>query len=171
MTEPDLLRDCGADFLTVVVDRRDVESLSTDTTLKILWGLLQDRQTVVNFRARLDIGFAGYDDDIRELYEIEEVRKFLGLLDKKFPFWFYFLNLDSGTLSLIVLALCQYSKGLDGLLLADRDDLERFFVEHGGAVTWLFDTYGLDEKEYEVLKTQIADYVEHRGHPRIAHSG
>lgn len=169
MTEPDLLRDCGVDFLTVVVERTDVENLYIETTLNVLRRLLQDRQTVVSFRARLDIAFAGYDDDIRELYEINEVRSFLGLLDKKFPFWLYFLNLDNGALSLILLALCQYSKGPDGVLVIDQCDQERFLVEHGGAVTWLFDTYSLDEKEYEALTTQIAKYLERKKNPPITH--
>lgn len=168
MTEPDLLRDCGVDFLTVVVDRRDVQNLDIDTTFKILRRLLQDRQTVVSFRARLDIAFAGYDDDVRELYEIEEVRNFLSLLDKKFPFWFYFLNLDNGTLALILLSLCPYSITLDGILVISQDD-QIFFVEHGSAVTWLFDTYSLDEKEYDPLTIQIAKYLERKRHPPVIH--
>jgi hypothetical protein len=169
MAELDLLKDCGIDFLYVVIDRKDVENLYLDIAFNSLRRLLQDRQTVVSFRARLDIAFAGYDNDVRELHEIDEVRNFLSLLDKKFPFWFYFINLHNGTLALILLSLCQYSKRLDGLFIIDRDDQERFFVEHGSAVTWLFDAYGLDEKEYEALTTQIAKYLERRKHPSVTH--
>jgi hypothetical protein len=169
MTEPDILRDSGVDFLAVVVDRRDVERSDVDPTLKVLWRLLQDRETVVRFRGRIDLGFAGYDDDVRELYQIDEVRNFLGHLDKKFPFWFYFLNLLNGTLVMILLSQCQYSRNSDGMFVIDPIDQEKFFVEHGRAVTWLFDTYSLDEKEYEVLTAQIANYMEQRRLPPIIH--
>jgi hypothetical protein len=169
MTDADILKDSGVDFLAVVVDRQDVERLHVETTLNVLQRLLQDRQTVVRFRARLDIAFAGYDDDTRELHEIDEVRKFLGHLDKKFPFWFYFLNLHSGTLIMILLSLCPYSRNSDGTFVIDQAEQERFFVEHGSAVTWLFQTYGLDQEEYEPLAMQIKGYLENRRNPPLIH--
>jgi hypothetical protein len=169
MADADILKDRGVDFLAVVVDRQDVERLYVDTTLGVLQRLLQDRRTVVSFRARLDIAFAGYDDDVRELHEIDEVRKFLGHLDKKFPFWFYFLNLHSGTLVMILLSLCRYSRNSDGTFVIDQADQERFFVEHGSAVTWLFQAYGLDEKDYEPLSMQIKSYLENRRNPPMIH--
>lgn len=169
MTDADILKDSGVDFLAVVVDRRDVEGLHVETTLNVLRRLLQDRQTVVSFRARLDIAFAGYDDDTRELHEIDEVRNFLGHLDKKFPFWFYFLNLGSGTLVVILLSLCRYTRREDGMFIIDKSDQERFFVEHGAAVTWLFQKYALDEKDYEPLAMQIKNYLENRRNPPVIH--
>ena len=169
MTDADILKDSGVDFLAVVVDRQDVERLRVETALNVLRRLLQDRQTVVSFRARLDVGFAGYDDDTRELHEIDEVRKFLFHLDKKFPFWFYFLNLSSGTLIMILLSLCRYSRNSDGTFVIDQAEQERFFVEHGSAVTWLFQTYGLDEEEYEPLVMQIKRYLENRRNSPLIH--
>jgi hypothetical protein len=169
MTDQNILKDSGVDFVAVVVDRQDVERVYLDTTLNVLQQLLQDRQTVLSFRGRLDIAFAGYDDDVRELHEIDEVRNFLGHLDKKFPFWFYFLNLYGGTLVMILLSLCRYSRGSDGTFVIDQADQERFFVEHGRAVTWLFHAYSLDEKEYEVLAAQIKNYLDHRRRPPVIH--
>lgn len=169
MTDADILKDSGVDFLAVVVDRQDVERLHVQTTLNVLRRLLEDRQTVERFRGRLDIGFAGYDEDPREIHEIEEVRTFLRDLDRKFPFWFYFVNLHSDTLVVIFLCLCRYTRGKDGVFVVDQTDQERFFVEHGSAVTWLFQTYGLDEKEYEPLAMQIKSYLENRRKPPVIH--
>ncbi len=169
MRDSDILKDSGADFFAVVVDRRDVERSDVDPTLKVLKRLLEDRETVVRFRGRLDLGFAGYDDDVRELYEIEEVRSFLADLDKTFPFWLYFLDLRTETLTVILLSFCRYSRAPDGVFVIDRADQERFFVDHSRAVTWLFDNYSLDEKEYQVLTTQITKYLEHRKHPPVIH--
>jgi hypothetical protein len=169
LADSGFLKASGVDFLGVVIDRKDFEQLDVDPTLKVLAQLLYDRSTIVSFRGRLEIAFAGYDDDVRELHEIEEVRTFLVHLDKKFPFWFYFLNLRSGTLVLILLSLCRYSKRPDGLFALDPNDRERVLVEHYAAVNWLFDRYGLDEKENEALTVQITNYMEQRENPPVVH--
>lgn len=162
MADSNFLKESGVDFLSVGVDRKDVERCDLETTLRTLKHLLQDRWTVQNFRGRLDLGFFGYDDDPRELYEIEDVRRFACELDKKFPFWLYFINLHNGTLTLILLCLCQYSKGPNGMLVLEEGERERFLVEHYTAVNWLFVTYGLDDKDNEALTMQVSDYFEKR---------
>jgi len=51
----------------------------------------------------------GYDDDPRELFEINEVREYFSTLDKLFPYWFYFIyrKIEEGysSLKLIMLLL------------------------------------------------------------------
>jgi hypothetical protein len=168
MEDFDILKEGGADSLSVLIDRGDVERANVAPTLAVLARLLRDRQTVERFRGRLDIGFAGYDEDPREVHEIEEIRNFLRILDRKFPFWFYFANLYSGTLVVILLSLCRYTRREDGIFIVDQTDQEMFFVEHGNAVTWLFQAYDLDEREYEPLAMQIKKYLENRRkHPVI----
>lgn len=162
MEDFDILKESGADSLSVLIDRRDVERVDVSSTLAILSRLLRDRETVTKFRGRLDVGFAGYDEDPREVHEIEEVRSFLRALDSKFPFWFYFVNLYSDTLVLILLTLCRYTRTEDGRFDIEQSDQEKFFVEHGAAVTWLFQNYDLDESEYEPLAMQIKSYLENK---------
>ena len=162
MEDFDFLKESGADSLSVLIDRRDVERVDVSPTLAILSQLLRDRETVIKFRGGLDIGFAGYDEDPREVHEIEEVRIFLRALDSKFPFWFYFINLYGDTLVVILLGLCRYTRRGDSKFDIDQSDQERFFVEHGAAVTWLFQKYDLDENDYEPLAMQIKAYLENR---------
>lgn len=160
MTDFDALQESGADLLSVIIDRNDVEHCDIEPTLGVLKRLLQDRQSVEKFRGRVDLGFFGYDNDPRELHEIGEVRLFLAELDKKFPFWLYFLNLYNDTLVIVFLSLCTYSRRVDGMFIADLSDRERFFLEHYLAVNWLFDTYLLDEKDNEGLSAQISNYFD-----------
>ena len=47
---------------------------------------------------------AGYDNDVREIYAIPEVRSFYKVLVRQWPFWLFFGNLQ--TESLMTLALC-----------------------------------------------------------------
>lgn len=169
MTDPDILKDSGADFLFVVVDPKDVERSDVDPTARTLRRLLQDRETVLRFRGRLDLSFAGYDEDPRELFEIAEVRNFLAELDTNFPFWFYFLNLRSGSLALVLFSLCSYSTGPDGMVVLDAEGRARFLAEHYLAVNWLFSTYGLDEKDNDALTLQVSGYFEKLKQPPTIH--
>jgi hypothetical protein len=51
--------------------------------------LLQS-ETAKKFFERVEIGFSGYNQDPRELYEIVEVRHCINKLDDQFPFWLIF---------------------------------------------------------------------------------
>ncbi len=44
------------------------------------------------FKENVDLAFFGYDDDSRELFEIDEVRDFVFKLDDQFPYWLFFLT-------------------------------------------------------------------------------
>jgi hypothetical protein len=167
MTDSNFLKESGVDFLTVGVDRRDVERCDVEPTLRTLSQLVRDRWTVLNFRSRLSLGFFGYDDDPRELYEIQEVRRFAAELDRKFPFWLYFLNLRDGALALIFLCVCRSSIGSNGMLVLEKGEREKFLVDHYKAVNWLFVTYGLDERDNEALTAQVSDYFEKRERPPV----
>ena len=58
-----LLSDSGVDFLQIVVDRADVESGNTETTLRLLQRLFETTETVKRFRSSVEVVFHGYDDD------------------------------------------------------------------------------------------------------------
>jgi hypothetical protein len=45
----------------------------------------------------------GYDDDLREVHSIPEVRQFYAAFREAWPYWLYFCNLDSDELRTMVL--------------------------------------------------------------------
>lgn len=167
MADFDMLSESGIDFLAIVVDRKDVERCDIGSTLLILNRLLQGREVIRRFRNRVDLAFNGYDQDRRELHEIEEVRRFAAELDKKFPFWFYFLSLNRDTLFVLLLCLCRYFKNQNNPMNLDKDETERFLVEHFEAVNWLFQTYDLDEDDKERLTDQVMAYLRQYQKPLI----
>ena len=169
MTDLDPLKNTGVDAIFLAIDRRDVEKSDLSSSLAVLHRLLQDRETILKFRGRVRIALSGYDQDVRELYEISEVRNFWALLDSEFPFWFYFVDLESSTLSLIVLSLCRYSISADRNIIPNRGDFEDFVVKHFAALSWLFKEHNLDDKQGEILTAQIVKYFEQIGKPTRVH--
>ena len=80
------------DSIFLVISREEVEATNTSKALVTLNSLLENPEKARMLCEAVDISFAGYERDSRELFEIEEVRKFVFELDDKFPFWLYFLT-------------------------------------------------------------------------------
>ena len=80
------------DPLCIVVSRDEVCRQDTSSVLSILKSLLKTPDTARAYMERVDVGFHGYDEDPRELDEIEEVREYVHKLDAAFPYWLFFLS-------------------------------------------------------------------------------
>src|SRR5437870_2320009 len=105
-----ILDSTDIDFLSVVVGREEVEACNATEVLKTLNKLTANKVTVLKFMGKVSIGVHGYDDDLRELFEIPEVRLFFRELDQQFPFWFFFLSTATGALTLLALLLCRITR-------------------------------------------------------------
>ncbi len=57
----------------------------------------------------------GWDDDPQELYAIPEIRKFYQHFHKVWPYWFFFCDLDTETLTMMTLCLMPNNQGFKRL--------------------------------------------------------
>ena len=149
--------DLGADWLRVVVDRSVVEAHDVSGTAATLSRVLADRDAVKRYRGRVDLAFAGYSKDSRELRDIPEVRHFCSKLDDAFPYWFYFLSTEGVTLGLIACCLCSVTQ-LRPEVVSFGPDLLDFMERHYAALNWLFDNYSLDEQLNVEISDNVAEY-------------
>jgi hypothetical protein len=90
------------DPLCIVVSRDDVCRQDISSSLSTLKTLLRTPESARAYMERVDIAFDGYNEDPRELDEIEEVRSFVHKLDAEFPFWLFFLSKEMLGLQCIV---------------------------------------------------------------------
>ena len=93
------------DHLALVVSREEVIAQDCSQVLSALNALLDSPERAAMFKENVDIGFSGYDEDSRELFEIEEVRDFVLKLDDAFPFWLFFLTKFGTGLQYVFLCL------------------------------------------------------------------
>ncbi len=80
----------------IVVSRAEIDAQDTSSVLGALSSLIESPERARRFLEKVDIAFHGYNDTAEELFEIESVRNYVYALDKKFPFWLFFLD-KSGT--------------------------------------------------------------------------
>lgn len=96
-----LLEEAGLDYLYIVVTRDDIEAGDTSRVLAALAPLLQSQRTARNFMERVCVAFDGYNDTTWELFEIPEVRNYVQALDRRFPYWLYFLDKNTNSFDVI----------------------------------------------------------------------
>ena len=108
----------------------------------------------------IDLAFAGYDEDARELYEIDEVRSFVLKLDEGFPYWFFFMSKSGGGLA--VLAYCLLPPFLTEeakkihFASRIRDLVERRW---GPALNHAIDFLGLPRSRADLLLVRSVEYL------------
>jgi hypothetical protein len=95
------------DSLTLVFDKNDVENMDFSKIKIFIEEHNFNEILLYEASNRLDISFFGYEDDLREIYEIQEVRDWVkaSMIDEQIP-WFFFLSTSPASQSIKALAVC-----------------------------------------------------------------
>lgn len=100
-----LLADSGV--ILYALDEHDIANRELGLPRSFFNRLRETRELAHACQGKVEITFAGYDDDPRELYEIEEVRAYVAMLDHVLPEIFFFLRTEQPTHALMIFSLCQ----------------------------------------------------------------
>lgn len=147
--------DARVDQIILMASKEEVEAGNIAGALASLQKLLMPA-SARRLRGRLIFGIRGYDDDPRDLWEIEEVRSWMQKLDREFPYWFYFMDTGpSSTLSFIAFSLCQYEKVSVGKVIPP-EELQRFLLSHFVAMNDLSRKIGETQEETDARSKEIA---------------
>ena len=84
-----------SDISTVVIPREDIEGMQVEEYTEPLHRLTSDWELLRDQLQKTVFLVSGYDDDLRELHEVEEVIKFMEYFNRECPFWLLFTNLDT----------------------------------------------------------------------------
>src|SRR6267154_2320204 len=134
------------------LDRKDVELFSIADVESFFQSLLENPAAAYN---KLNIVVTGYDEDNRELWEIEQVRNYLKFIDMSFPYFFFFLNRDIPTnaspFTLLLASCLPITKSIlkDGTkrLEFDLKNFPEFLSNHFEYMNELSDKCGFSEEE------------------------
>jgi len=86
------------DNVFIAIDRDEIETVDFSGFEKLLKWLTSSEKMVTENKGKFFISVFGYNDDPRELYEIEEVRSWFKKVLSIFKYWGYFLNMERETL-------------------------------------------------------------------------
>ena len=127
-------------------------------SLKTLYMLYSSPANARHFCDRLCIFVSGYDNDDRDLCEIDEVRSYMALLDTYFPYWFYFLNKEKFTsLKLMTTCLCDFQKQ-DKLYSITYDTFNDFLESHLSAMFLMCQQAEFNKSETDTILNKVYKY-------------
>jgi hypothetical protein len=119
------------DHYHFVITKQEIDNFEFSNILGILYEIHKD--PLIYFDKVL-ISIYGYEKDSRELYEIEEVKRYLNFLDRSFPFLFYYGRKDiprnANIFSLMIMSTCKYNKLDSGMIEIENDSLIEFLLAH-----------------------------------------
>ena len=95
----------------------------------------------------------GYDDDPQEIYAIPEVRKFYLHFHRVWPYWFYFCDLNTETLTMMTMCVLPNLSGFKRLgqpqaaVEYDPMDLIRFIQKNFVPLNTMMERAGMSETD------------------------
>jgi hypothetical protein len=149
-----------ADPLIIVVSKDEIMRRDISSALNVLKSLFDSPEVARSYRERVDIAFDGYNDDPRELDEIEEVRQYVQMLDQQFPFWLFFLS--KHMLGLQCIVFCHLLPFLTDEAKAEHHSrqLEKLLLERWlPAMNHVAEFAGTNEKEIQAMTERFMMYV------------
>jgi hypothetical protein len=146
------------DCIVLLIPKSVVEQQDLDFTLSGLEKLLVNEETIQKSKNKLTVGFDGYDDDPRELYEIDEVRDYIQAITEKFPYWFYFCSTKDHSLWIILMAHCKFRKFGPGAAKVETKDARKIMAYLFSNLNEFLEKHNLGQSELKSLTKEIREY-------------
>jgi len=104
------IREEDIDVVHYLIPREDVEAGNIEEVVAFLEHITGSRETALTYMQRIEFSVDGYSDDPRELYEINEVVRYLGKLNKLFPYWIFFQHRQGKWVNALITCLSKNEK-------------------------------------------------------------
>jgi hypothetical protein len=146
-------------LIVILATREEIENQDLSRIEPLLNSLLK---SPLDFYGSVDIVVDGYDNDPRELWEIPEVRSWFQVLDKRWPYWFYFSCTETAGLCTVMLCCVKTEKVDATHLRVSPLDAAVFFAEHFVPMNDIFEKTGQSIEENRRRTEMISDYFSRR---------
>jgi hypothetical protein len=142
------------DIVVVVFSKAQVRHCKTAHFLKQFGrDALPEGPDLASMMGKFEFLVEGYDDDPQEIYGIPEVRKFYQHLHRVWPYWFFFCDLGSQTLTMMTMCLMPKFSGFKRLgapsasVEIDSTDLLNFIRSNFGPLNLVMERAGMSERD------------------------
>src|ERR1700751_5038404 len=101
----------GCEMILFTIDRAEVEAGDVSRVSDFRKRLTSSRELALHCQGKIEFGFNGYNDDPRELCEIEVGRRYIALLDEVLFELFFFVRTDPPANTLKLFVFCLFGVG------------------------------------------------------------
>lgn len=156
-----IVSEAGAVIYTI--DRADVQNMNLEEALQFFERLSVTRDFAIRNQDKIILHVWGYDDDERELWEVEEVRRWFQAAEPMIKYWFYYLKNSSAPASIKLIASCvcrvkRREKRGDMIDVEfNKEDLLAFIQRNFGWLNQMTDRLGLPIDDNKRLSFSAMD--------------
>ena len=158
----------GVAGIVLMVDSKEVVAKDVSRVTDFWRRLCATKELALHCQGKIEIGIYGYDDDPRELFEIEEVRQFIRILDEALPELFFFACAGKPATTLMLFVFCLAGISWEGerstpgdprKYIVDFGMLGPFLERHFSGLNLIAEWLGLSEKEIERMSKASAKMI------------
>jgi hypothetical protein len=99
------------DYIMFVVGIQEVKAMDASRAKVFRSRLCSTKELALHCQGKITISFDGYDDDSRELFEIDEVKQYVALLDEALPELFFFARTEDRHSTIMFFIFCLVGVG------------------------------------------------------------
>jgi len=143
--------------VTYHIDRKDVENGDISSSLVYIDSLLRTRESLLACAGKVEFFVMGYDNDIREIWEIPEVRMYLAKLNDARPYWFLFQAESGVWLQALTLCLMNVKRTHRGVEVLDPEKIGTLMTQWFEGLNELSNKFALST-EINRKFSERADY-------------
>src|SRR5262245_60743720 len=104
----------GFESFLFMIERDEVETGDVSRVEEFRSRLTSTKELALHCQGKVEFSFSGYDFDPRELYEIDEVKRYIALLDAAFPELFFFVRTREPMITLKLFMFALFGVGYEG---------------------------------------------------------
>ena len=135
-----------------MIEREEVESGDVSRVNEFRARLCSAKEMALQCQGEVEFSFSGYDIDPRELYEIDEVKRYIALLDGAFPELFFFTRTaePATALRLFIFSLfgvCTEGEPPERKVVIDLRQMSPFLKGHFDSLNLISEWVGLPNEE------------------------
>ena len=157
------LRPGVTEPVILMISRRQVESADIASVLTKLKPFLAAREDAWLYRGQMSLVVDGYNEDVREIIDIPEVRAFLQLLNEHWPYWAFFFNQVDDSIKLLGCCVCGANFPGNGVIEIDGAKLVDFLCRGFGGMNFIFEKFGFPEDELKTMGDGLLEVIDQSG--------
>jgi len=153
------------DPLICIISRDEIESQDFSGATNFFDRVLSNSSVARRCQGRLEFSIYGYESDPRELYEIQEVRHYLQILEPMVKYWFFFLNPHPSSHSLRLLMACVCgiqvigNQATGNYVKYNLNDKASFLTRNFCWLNIIIERLNFSSEENQRISESITEYV------------
>ena len=153
------------DCIMFVVGIQEVKAMDVSRAQEFRSRLCSTKELALHCQGKITISFDGYDDDLRELFEIDEVKQYVALLDEALPELFFFARTEDRRSTIMFFIFCLVGEGWESerstpgnpqKVIVDYARLGPFLERHFTYLNYIVEWLGLPIEEDKRICKAIA---------------